>query len=194
MAMLESNECRCGHCSKCITLALSAPDPVFGPILSPQRETERLFNFQFAFSRLVVLLSWLRNRWCETINDNVSLLPDTVLAPSVLGFRSHMIVPIRFLVAVPKGRTEALRVFSGIIEDLKDRTIREIFDAHCMEAAAVAPARSRFLKKSAIRPLRRPWWWAMSAPGTLRRGRLVLFSAHEPTFAGWPKRESLTQS
>jgi hypothetical protein len=63
MAMLKSIECRCGHCRKCIALALSAPDPVFGPILSPRRETERLFNFQVAFRRLEALVSWLRDRW-----------------------------------------------------------------------------------------------------------------------------------
>jgi polar amino acid transport system substrate-binding protein len=47
-------------------------------------------------------------------------------------------------VAVPKGHAEALEVFSSIIEDLKsDGTIRKIFDAHGMEAAAVAPVGSR---------------------------------------------------
>jgi polar amino acid transport system substrate-binding protein len=43
-------------------------------------------------------------------------------------------------VAVPKGRTDALEVFSSIIEDLKgDGTVRKIFDAHGMETATVAP-------------------------------------------------------
>lgn len=47
-------------------------------------------------------------------------------------------------VAVPKGRPEALEVFSAIIEDLKeDGTIRRIFDAHGMQSATVAPAGSR---------------------------------------------------
>jgi polar amino acid transport system substrate-binding protein len=47
-------------------------------------------------------------------------------------------------VAVPKGQTEALEVFSGMIEDLKgDGTVREVFDAHGMENATVAPAGSR---------------------------------------------------
>ncbi|WP_445502568.1 transporter substrate-binding domain-containing protein [Microvirga sp. G4-2] len=47
-------------------------------------------------------------------------------------------------VAVPKGRPEALKVFSRIIEDLKsDGTIRKIFDAHGMETATVAPVGSR---------------------------------------------------
>ncbi|MEZ0168727.1 transporter substrate-binding domain-containing protein [Microvirga sp. TS319] len=46
-------------------------------------------------------------------------------------------------VAVPKGHTEALKVFSGIIEDLKsDGTVRRIFDAHGMATATVAPAGS----------------------------------------------------
>jgi polar amino acid transport system substrate-binding protein len=47
-------------------------------------------------------------------------------------------------VAVPKGRREALEFFSGMIEDLKgDGTVREVFDAHSMETATVAPAGSR---------------------------------------------------
>ncbi|MGF9764191.1 transporter substrate-binding domain-containing protein [Microvirga sp. 0TCS3.31] len=47
-------------------------------------------------------------------------------------------------VAVPKGRTEALEIISGMIEDLKgDGTVRKIFDAHGMETATVAPAGSR---------------------------------------------------
>lgn len=47
-------------------------------------------------------------------------------------------------VAVPKGHTDALEVFSRIIEDLKsDGTVRRIFDAHGMETATVAPAGSR---------------------------------------------------
>ncbi|WP_052954968.1 transporter substrate-binding domain-containing protein [Microvirga vignae] len=47
-------------------------------------------------------------------------------------------------VAVPKGHTDALEVFSQIIEDLKgDGTIRKIFDTHGMEAATVAPVGSR---------------------------------------------------
>jgi polar amino acid transport system substrate-binding protein len=46
--------------------------------------------------------------------------------------------------AVPKGHTEALEVFSSMIEDLKgDGTVREVFDAHGMETATVAPAGSR---------------------------------------------------
>jgi polar amino acid transport system substrate-binding protein len=46
--------------------------------------------------------------------------------------------------AVPKGHTEALEVFSGMIEDLKgDGTVRKVFDAHGMETATVAPAGSR---------------------------------------------------
>jgi polar amino acid transport system substrate-binding protein len=47
-------------------------------------------------------------------------------------------------VAVPKGRTETLELFSTIIEDLKsDGSIRGSFDAHGMESATVAPAGSR---------------------------------------------------
>jgi polar amino acid transport system substrate-binding protein len=47
-------------------------------------------------------------------------------------------------VAVPKGHTDALEVFSSIIEDLKgDGTVRTIFDAHGMETATVAPPGSR---------------------------------------------------
>jgi polar amino acid transport system substrate-binding protein len=47
-------------------------------------------------------------------------------------------------VAVPKGHTEALEVFSGMIEDLKgDGTVRKVFDARGMETATVAPAGSR---------------------------------------------------
>jgi polar amino acid transport system substrate-binding protein len=47
-------------------------------------------------------------------------------------------------VAVPKGHTDALEVFSCLIEDLKnDGTVRRVFDAHGMETATVAPAGSR---------------------------------------------------
>ncbi|WP_165820094.1 transporter substrate-binding domain-containing protein [Microvirga sp. KLBC 81] len=47
-------------------------------------------------------------------------------------------------VAVPKGHTKALEVFSSIIEELKsDGIIRKIFNAHGMEAATVAPVGSR---------------------------------------------------
>jgi polar amino acid transport system substrate-binding protein len=47
-------------------------------------------------------------------------------------------------VAVPRGHTGALEVFSRIIEDLKsDGTVRRVFDAHGMETATVAPAGSR---------------------------------------------------
>jgi polar amino acid transport system substrate-binding protein len=46
-------------------------------------------------------------------------------------------------VAVPKGHTEALKIISGMIEDLKgDGTVRKVFDAHGMETATVAPAGS----------------------------------------------------
>jgi len=47
-------------------------------------------------------------------------------------------------VAVPKGHSEALEVFSRIIEDLKsDGTVRRIFDTHGMETATAAPVGSR---------------------------------------------------
>ena len=47
-------------------------------------------------------------------------------------------------VAVPKGHTEALEIFSSMIEELKsDGTIRRIFDAHGMKVATVAPVGSR---------------------------------------------------
>jgi polar amino acid transport system substrate-binding protein len=47
-------------------------------------------------------------------------------------------------VAVPKGRTEALEMISGMIEGLKgDGTVRKVFDAHGMATATVAPAGPR---------------------------------------------------
>jgi polar amino acid transport system substrate-binding protein len=46
-------------------------------------------------------------------------------------------------VAVPRGHSHALEVFSGIVEDLKqDGTVRHIFDSHGMTTATVAPAGS----------------------------------------------------
>lgn len=47
-------------------------------------------------------------------------------------------------VAVPKGSTAALEVFSRIIEELKSEgAVRKIFDQHGMESATVAPAGSQ---------------------------------------------------
>jgi polar amino acid transport system substrate-binding protein len=43
-------------------------------------------------------------------------------------------------VAVPPGHSDALKVFSAIIEDLKrDGTVRRIFDSHGMTTATIAP-------------------------------------------------------
>jgi polar amino acid transport system substrate-binding protein len=47
-------------------------------------------------------------------------------------------------IAVPKGNTAALEVFSRIVEELKsDGTVRKILDMHGMENATVAPAGSQ---------------------------------------------------
>jgi polar amino acid transport system substrate-binding protein len=44
-------------------------------------------------------------------------------------------------VAVPKGKAEALEVFSGLLEELKaDGTVRKIFDKYNMTGTTVAPA------------------------------------------------------
>ena len=46
--------------------------------------------------------------------------------------------------AVPKGRREALEVFTAILEDVKaDGTVRKIFDKHGMANSTVAPTGSR---------------------------------------------------
>jgi hypothetical protein len=38
-----AEDCHCGKCKGCIIQALSAPEPVFGPVLVPEKEAGAIF-------------------------------------------------------------------------------------------------------------------------------------------------------